>query len=62
MWKDILGTILLGLGFFLVIGTVGAADYSIAARTAFDDFRLLRDVGIGVLMMGAGANLKGWTK
>lgn len=62
MLKDVLGTVLLAVGFFLVIGTVGAADYSIAARTAFDDFRLLRDVGIGAIMMGAGAHLKGWTK
>lgn len=62
MFREMIGAALLIVGLILLVGSVGSADYAIAARAAFDDFELIVKLIIASLMMLTGGYLKGWFK
>lgn len=58
--KDFLGTVMIMVGFIVMILAAGSADYSIATRTVMSDFELLKGLGIGLGLMIGGMYLKGF--
>lgn len=58
--KDLMGSIMIIVGFIVMILAASQADYSIATRSVMSDLELLKGLGIGLGLMIGGMYLKGF--